>query len=147
VFAGANVAGRLAGNVALGRVRGHVLLSGCALLAAAGSLLGARAGSPGLALVGIALAGTGTSVCAPTVLGMAGAWAGAERRAAAISTVTTIGYLGFLLGPFAVGQVAAATSLPGALSMVAGLAVVLAALAPLARRVGEGGPPPPGRYL
>jgi hypothetical protein len=135
VFAGASVAGRLAGNVALRRVRGHILLSACALVAAFGSAIGARAGSPALALVGIALAGVGTSVCAPTLLGMAGAWAGAERRAAAISTVTTVGYLGFLLGPLGVGLVASATTLATALLMVAGLEVVLAVLARLAGRL------------
>ena len=132
VFAGANVAGRLTGNLALRRVRGPFLLAACALVAAAGSALGARAGSATVALVGIALCGIGTSVCAPTLLGMAGAWAGAERRAAAISTVTTVGYLGFLLGPLGVGLAASATSLPTALTMVAGLALVLALLAPLA---------------
>lgn len=135
VFAGANVAGRLAGNIALRHVRAHILLSACALVAAAGSAIGARAASPTLAMAGIALAGLGTSVFAPTIVGMAGAWAGAERRAAAIATVTTVAYLGFLLGPLGVGLAASATSLPAALSMVAALALVLALLAPLAGRV------------
>jgi MFS family permease len=134
VFAGACVAGRLSGNIALRHVRGHILLSACALVAAVGSARGARAGSPAVALVGIALAGVGTSVCAPTLLGMAGAWAGAERRAAAISTVTTVGYLGFLLGPFGVGLAASATTLATALSMVGALALVLAVLAWLLSR-------------
>jgi hypothetical protein len=65
---------------------------------------------------------------------MAGAWAGPDRRAEAISTVTTIAYLGFLLGPAAVGAASSAWSLPAALGGVAVLAVLVAALGPVAGR-------------
>jgi MFS family permease len=135
VFAAAAMSGRLGGNVIAARVRSHVLLVIGALVAALGSAIGALAPLPAIALVGIGLAGLGTSVCAPTLLSMAGAWAGPHARAAAVSTVTTVAYLGFLLGPPAVGLMAAATSLPTALLAVALLAVVLAALAPLTSRV------------
>jgi MFS family permease len=67
---------------------------------------------------------------------MAGAWAGPERRAGAISTVTTIAYLGFLLGPAAVGAFSSIWSLPTALGGVAVLAVVVAMLGPVAGRAG-----------
>jgi len=43
-----------------------------------------------------------------------------------VSIVTTIAYLGFLVGPAAVGLVADALGLRAALGAVAGLAVVLA---------------------
>ncbi|HTE49569.1 MAG TPA: MFS transporter [Kofleriaceae bacterium] len=144
VFAAAATAGRLGGNVALRRVRGPLLLAGGALVAAVGSAIGALAGAPLVALFGVGLAGLGTSVCAPTLISMAGAWAGPARRAAAVSTVTTIAYLGFLLGPAVVGQVADATSLPTALAAIAGLALVLAALAPFTARVpiADGSPQP-----
>jgi len=66
---------------------------------------------------------------------MAGAWAGPERRAGAIAVVTTIAYLGFLVGPAAVGALSSAWSLPAALASVAVLAVVVAALAPVAGRL------------
>ncbi len=102
-----------------------------------GSALAAVAGNPWLALVGIAIAGLGTSVCAPTIISMAGAWAGPERRAGAISTVTTIAYLGFLLGPAAVGAASSVWSLPTALGGVAVLAVVVAVLGPVAGRAGD----------
>ena len=59
---------------------------------------------------------------------------GPERRAGAISTVTTIAYLGFLLGPAAVGAASSAGSLPVALGGVAALAVLVAALGPVAGR-------------
>jgi MFS family permease len=135
VFAAAAMSGRLGGNVVAARVPRHVLLVIGALVAALGSAIGALAPVPALALVGVGLAGLGTSVCAPTLLSMAGAWAGENARAAAVSTVTTVAYLGFLLGPPAVGLMAAATSLPTALLAIALLAVMLAALAPLTSRV------------
>lgn len=134
VFAAAAATGRISGNALLGRIRpGHLLLAGGAV-AALGTVLAAAAGSAWLALVGIGIAGLGTSVCAPTIIGLAGAWAGPERRAGAISTVTTIAYLGFLLGPAAVGAASSAWSLPMALGGVAVLAVIVAALGPVAGR-------------
>jgi len=135
VFAGAAMTGRLGGNVLAARVARHNLIVLGALLAALGSAVGALAPLPAVALVGIGLAGLGTSVCAPTLISMAGSWAGPHARAAAVSTVTTVAYLGFLLGPPAVGLTAAATSLPTALLAIASLALVLAALAPLTSRV------------
>ena len=52
-----------------------------------------------------------------------------ERRGSAVSVVTTVAYLGFLLGPAAVGVAADATTLRAALAGVAGVALLLAALA------------------
>ncbi|GAA2799413.1 MFS transporter [Kribbella solani] len=135
VFAAAAATGRFAGNALLKRVRPVQLLVAGGCIAAVGSLIASLADQPWSALVGIGVAGLGTSVCAPTIIGMAGAWAGPERRAGAISVVTTIAYLGFLLGPAAVGAAASLWTLPTALSAVAVLAVVVAALAPVAARI------------
>jgi len=49
-----------------------------------------------------------------------------------VSTVTTVAYVGFLVGPAAVGLAASLTSLPTALAGVAAVAVLLAVLAPTA---------------
>ena len=135
VFAAAAASGRFAGNALLKRVRPVQLLVVGGLIAAVGSLVAAMADHPWTALVGIGIAGLGTSVCAPTIIGMAGAWAGEEGRAGAISVVTTIAYLGFLIGPAAVGAVSSQWSLPVALGGVAVLAVVVAGLAPVAGRI------------
>jgi predicted MFS family arabinose efflux permease len=134
VFAAAAASGRIGGNALLRRLRPVQLLVAGGVIAALGSALAAAAGTPWLGLAGIAVAGLGTSVCAPTIFSMAGAWAGPERRAGAISIVTTIAYLGFLLGPAAVGAASSAWSLPMALGGVAALAVVVAALGPVAGR-------------
>ena len=54
-----------------------------------------------------------------------------------MSIVTTIAYLGFLVGPAAVGLLANATALRTSLAAVAGVALALAILAPAsARRLG-----------
>ncbi|GAA1588899.1 MFS transporter [Kribbella sancticallisti] len=134
VFAAAAATGRIGGNALLSRVRPVQLLIVGGSVAAVGTVIAAAAGNAWLALIGIAVAGLGTSVCAPTIIGMAGAWAGPERRAGAISTVTTIAYLGFLLGPAAVGAASSAWSLPAALGGVAVLAVLVAVLGPVAGR-------------
>ncbi|HEY0474480.1 MAG TPA: MFS transporter [Kribbella sp.] len=138
VFAAAAATGRISGNALLLRLRAAQLLVAGGSIAAVGTALAAVAGNPWLALVGIGTAGLGTSVCAPTIIGMAGAWAGPDKRAAAISTVTTIAYLGFLLGPAAVGAASSAWSLRVALGGVAVLAVLVAALGPVAGRAGSG---------
>ncbi|MEV0283431.1 MULTISPECIES: MFS transporter [unclassified Kribbella] len=137
VFAAAAATGRIAGNALLRRLRPVQLLVAGGVLAAFGSVVAATAGTAWLALIGIGVAGLGTSVCAPTIIGMAGAWAGPERRAGAISTVTTLAYLGFLLGPAAVGAASSAWSLPVALGGVAVLALLVAALGPVAARQSE----------
>ncbi|TDW19218.1 MFS transporter [Kribbella kalugense] len=138
VFAAAAAAGRFSGNGLLKRVRPVRLLVAGGAIAAVGSLCAALATNPWVALAGIAVAGLGTSVCAPTIIGMAGAWAGPERRAGAISVVTTIAYLGFLVGPAAVGAVSSVWSLSIALAGVAVIASVVAGLAPVAGRVADG---------
>jgi predicted MFS family arabinose efflux permease len=132
VFAGAAATGRLLGNRVAARVADRALLRAGAALAAAGSLIAALAPATGVALAGIALAGLGTSVCAPTLISLAGRIAGPGERGAAISTVITIAYLGFVVGPAAVGIASDAATLRAALAGVGGLALVLAAAARVA---------------
>jgi MFS family permease len=132
LFAAAAATGRLLGNAATRRVEDRALVRAGAALAAAGTLLAALAPVTGLALVGIALAGLGTSVCAPVLIGLAGRHAEPAARASAVSIVTTLAYLGFLVGPAAVGLAADGLSLRAALGGVAGLALILVALVRLA---------------
>ena len=118
-------AGRFLAQLAV-RFSDRVLLGGGALLAAAGCVLTASAPSAAVGLVGLALGGAGVSLNAPVVFGVAG------RRpdaGAAVATVTTIGYLGLLVGPPLVGGVAQATSLRASFVVLAVVAVVVAAAA------------------
>jgi hypothetical protein len=137
VFAACAGLGRLSGNRLLARVAPVRVIAAGATIAAGGSVLGALAPDTGLALAGIALAGLGTSVCAPTLISVAGGWAGRQDHvgtAGATSTVVTLSYLGFLVGPALVGLIANATTLPTALGVVAGVAAVLGLLTPLGFR-------------
>jgi fucose permease len=137
VFAGCAALGRLAGNRVLRHVPPAGVISAGATIAAGGSVLAALAPNPALALIGIAFAGLGTSVCAPTLISVAGTWAGTQDgvgTAGATSTVVTLSYLGFLVGPALVGLIGSAATLPTALGVVGGIAAVLAVLTPFALR-------------
>ncbi|MGZ4277519.1 MAG: MFS transporter [Solirubrobacteraceae bacterium] len=129
LFAASAAASRFGVHALGGRTTDRVLLAGGAARGAAGTLLGALAPAPAPALAGIALAGAGVSACAPVLLSRAGAAAGPALRGAAVSVATSIAYLGFLVGPAAVGLLARATTLPTSLAAVAGVAALLAVAA------------------
>jgi predicted MFS family arabinose efflux permease len=129
LFGASAAAGRLGGHALAERVSDRRLLAAGASIGAAGTLLAALADSVPVALAGIAIAGLGLSVCAPTLLGLAGRLVAPHQRGGAVSAVTTLAYTGFLIGPAAVGLVAGATSLSAGLAGVAGIAALLAALA------------------
>jgi MFS family permease len=137
LFAGAAAVSRLGGHGLAGRVNEVALLRAGAALGAAGTLLGALAPGAALALVGVVVAGAGISICAPVLFSIAGRGADEAVRGAAVSIVTTIAYLGFLVGPAAVGLLASATTLGASLAAVAGVAVVLALLAPTSARTSD----------
>jgi len=105
---------------------------------------GAFWGSWGAALpavqshAGVAVAGGGISICAPILFSIAGRGADEDVRGAAVSIVTTIAYLGFLVGPAVVGLLANATTLSASLAAVAVVALGLALLSPAAGRGGRG---------
>jgi MFS family permease len=129
LFGASAATGRFGGHALAERVSERALLAAGAAIGSAGTLLAALAGSVPVALTGIAVAGLGLSVCAPTLLGLAGRLVAPDQRGSAVSAVTTLAYMGFLVGPAAVGLVAGATSLATALAGVAGVAALLAALA------------------
>lgn len=126
VFALTAAAGRFAGQPLLRRIPERTLLVMASSVAACGTLLAAAAPAAAVALVGIGLAGIGTSVCAPTLLGRAARSVPERHHGAAIGTVTTLGYLGFGVAPALVGLVSRMTSLRWALATVAVAAVLIA---------------------
>jgi MFS family permease len=116
-----------------------VLLAG-ALAAAAGAALIAAAPTLFIAGLGLATAAAGTAVLFPTLLGLVSRNVDEYHRGRATSVVTTVSYLGFLLGPVYVGLWADAVGLRGAILAVAALAVGLFVLTPsLLRLSGLGG--------
>jgi MFS family permease len=133
LFAAAMAVGRLAGNRLLARWSERRLLVGGALVSALGTAVGAAAGGAPLALAGIVVAGAGCSVLAPTIISVAGRAARPQERATIVGSVTTLMYLGFLVGPAAVGGLAQLETLPISLGAVAVLAVLLAVLCAVVR--------------
>lgn len=109
--------------------RAWIVLIAGAVTAAAGTSLLALTASLLPALLGLALAAAGTAVIFPAVLGLATADVPAAARGTATSVVSTLAYLGFLIGPVYVGHWAQAAGLPGAMLAVAALAAALALLA------------------
>ena len=95
------------------------------LTACAGMLLGSLAPTAWLALAGFVITGLGLANLFPVAVARAGALAGPGGVAAA----STLGYGGMLLGPVAIGFLAEWFSLTAALTTVALLAAVAAAVA------------------
>jgi MFS family permease len=133
LFAGAMAVGRLTVHRVAPPGSERKVLVAAAALTAAGSALAAYAGSPLVALAGIVVAGAGCAVCAPTIISIAGRAAKSKERATAVGSLTTVMYLGFLVGPAAVGGLAELTTLRAALGSVAALALLLMLLFTLVR--------------
>lgn len=129
LFAAGAAVGRLSAQWVAARTADRLLLGASATLGAVGTLVAALAPSPSVALIGVFLAGAAISVAAPTIFSLSGRAVAMADRGRAMATVTTIAYLGFLLGPPLVGAIAGAGGLRLALSVVAVFALALAALA------------------
>lgn len=139
VFAGSMAAGRLLVHRLARPGTERAVLVGGASVAALGSALAAFAPSTALALAGLVIAGAGCSVCAPTLVSLAGRAARDAERATLVGSLTTFMYLGFLVGPAVVGGLAEATTLRTSLGGVAALGILLATLAGLIRLPREPG--------
>jgi MFS family permease len=139
LFAASAATGRALGHRVLAHKSRRSVLVGGAVTGAVGTFAAALAPSTPLMLAGVVIAGLGTSLCAPTILSLAGEQAGRASRSSAISVVTTLGYAGFLIGPAAVGLTASVTSLRIALAGVGAVAVTLAGCTMLVRAGFSGG--------
>ena len=125
LFAGAMAVGRLMAHRLASPGSERSVLVAAAALTASGSALAAFAGSAPVALVGILVAGAGCAVCAPTIISIAGRAAKPRERATLVGSLTTLMYLGFLVGPAAVGGLAELTTLRASLGSVAAVALLL----------------------
>ncbi|MFL5955143.1 MAG: MFS transporter [Gaiellaceae bacterium] len=128
IFGASMALGRFFGQAAV-RFSDRALLGVGALLGALGCALAAAAPNAPIGLLGFAIGGAGVSLNAPIVFGLA---ARRPDAGTAVATVTTIGYLGLLVGPPLVGGVAQVTNLR--VSFVV-LALVAAAVAVAATRL------------
>jgi MFS family permease len=116
------------------RLAGRILVLGAAT-AGAGALVVSRAEDPIVAFAGLVLAAAGTGGLFPTILSIAARNVSHRQRGRATSIISTVAYLGFLLGPVYVGYWAGVSGLRGAMVAIAVLGVALAALAMPALRL------------
>lgn len=148
LFAGAMAVGRFSvyAFARQGRDVAVVAAGGSGL--ALGALVLGFAPTAAIGLIGLVLAGLGTSVLAPTLLSAVGDRSAPGRQGADLAAVTAVGYAGFITGPPLVGLLSSLTSLPTALALLSVLGVALAVVGPLVlRRPMPGAAPAPGAGL
>jgi len=124
-FSAAMALARFGGDFLRSRYSERALLRFGATLAAVAMAVVLLSANPWVALVGFALAGAGLAPVAPILFNAATRVPGVSR-AAAIASVTSIGYSGFMIGPPVIGSIATAASLTWALCAVVLASVVLA---------------------
>jgi MFS family permease len=129
---------RLAGDAITIRLGRAWTIRAGAAVAAAGLMLVVLASSPSTALVGFAAAGAGFSSIIPLVFAAGGRIPGVTE-ATGIATVSGIGYLGFLVGPPAIGLISEMSSLRMGLFLLVVLSIVAAILVSRVER-GAGNP-------
>ncbi|MFJ8311039.1 MULTISPECIES: MFS transporter [unclassified Streptomyces] len=124
VFSFAMMSARIVGARVLEWLGPGAVVCAGGLAATAGMLLGALAPELWLVACGYALTGLGLANIFPIAVAGAGRLSGAQG----VAVASTLGYLGFLLGPPAIGLLADAFGLPHALTTVVALAAVAALL-------------------
>jgi len=123
-FSAAMTIGRFAGDYLIHRFGPTLILQGGSAIASLGLVAALVIGTPAAGLTGVALVGAGFSVVVPILYRAAGAMPGIGAGAA-IATVSTLGYLGFFVGPPLVGFAAQAVTLRWALLIVAALSATV----------------------
>ena len=130
-FAGATALMRFAGDAVRARVSERTMLRAGSLLAATAMAVVLLVARPWVAIAGFALVGMGLATIVPLLYNAATRVPGVSR-AAAIASVSSIGYLGFMIGPPIIGGIAHATTLSIAMATL----IVASLLLPFgARRV------------
>jgi fucose permease len=124
-FAGAMALARFGGDWLRARYSERSILVAGATVAAVAMAVVLLVAVPWVAMVGFGLVGAGLAPVAPILFNAATRVPGVSR-AAAIASVTSIGYSGFMIGPPLIGSIAQASSLTVALSAVVLGAVCLA---------------------
>ncbi|MBC7897045.1 MAG: MFS transporter [Cytophagaceae bacterium] len=124
-FAGATAAMRFAGDAVRARVSERAMLLTGTLLSATAMTIVLVVARPWVAMVGFGLVGVGLATVVPILYNAATRVPGVSR-AAAIASVSSIGYLGFMVGPPIIGAIAHASSLTAAMTTLSVAALVLA---------------------
>lgn len=139
VFMAGMVLGRVFGDRAVRRVGATGMLALSAALVAVALLVGLAPSAPGPALAGIGVAGVGSAFTFPGLFSLAARAPGVTREQG-LAVVSTIGRLGFVVGPILAGVVAEATSLRGTMYVPVVAALVVLAISVGLRRAQRAGP-------
>ena len=120
------ITGRIVGDGIVGAAGPRATVGLGALIAAAG--LAISAAWPGLAggVVGFGLVGAGLANVVPVLFSVAGRTG--SSSAVGVASAATSGYAGLLIGPVVIGAVASAIGLRSAIVMLAGVALLAAAV-------------------
>jgi predicted MFS family arabinose efflux permease len=127
-FHSASLVGRLVSARVIDRIGERRTLCAAGAVSAAAMTVVVAAGSPAVVAAALLVIGFSQSPIVPTLLSIA-ARTVPERRAQAVSVVTSVGYSAFVLAPPVVGGVAQATSLRAALALVIASSAAIALLA------------------
>jgi MFS family permease len=127
VFSAAMSIFRLCGDAISSKIGAAWTIRGGAALAACGLASALLVHSPYAALPGIALTGVGFSSIIPLVFAAGGRVPGLGEGAG-VATVSGLGYIGFLVGPPAIGFIAQVTSLRFGMAFVVLLSALAASL-------------------
>ena len=104
------------------------------LLAAFGLVAAAMLSHSRWSLLAIGLAGTGLQACSPLLFAIAPMVLSAKQTAVGVAVINSLGQVGSLVGPYAVGWIRAETgSFDGAVYLMAGSAAAAALVALLLR--------------
>lgn len=132
------LAGRLVGDRVIGRFGAHGTIVAFALLAAAAGGLVSTAPSAAVGLVGLGLAGMGSSVLFPGIVSFAG-----RTSDAGIAAVTAASRVGFMIAPVVTGWVAERVGFRPTMLLPAVAALAVAGWARTAPRVSSTDPASP----
>jgi MFS family permease len=125
VFSITMALGRLVGDRIVARIGRVALVRGGAAFAAAGLGLGLLVGTPAAGIVGFGALGAGLSCIIPQLFTTAGNW-DPQRSGRIVAQVSTLSYLGLLVGPVVIGPLADVTGLPAALCVPVVLSIMVA---------------------
>ena len=123
-FCGAMALARFAGDALRARYSERLLLGASATLSAVAMAVVLLSGHPVVSLIGYAFVGAGLAPVVPILFSAATRVPGVSR-AAAIASVSSIGYSGFLVGPPLIGFIAQSASLTAAMWVVVAGTVLL----------------------
>jgi fucose permease len=131
-FSAAMATMRFLGDAVRNRFGAVVTLRTSALIAAGGMLLAGLAPNLWLSIAAFALAGIGIANTVPIAFSAAGNHPGTSAGAG-LSTVTLMGYSGILVAPSAIGFIGERTGFAPIFVALAGILVIVALMAPIAR--------------